>query len=505
MNSNQYRYVLGSLFVTGAATLVLEIVGTRVISPYYGSSLYCWSALITVTLVSLAAGYTLGGRLSQETNLPLFARLISYAAAAVAIIPVVREPVLKLTSPLGVQWGAVASAALLIAPALILLSALGPLSIRLTTQAVSGVGKSAGDVYAVSTMGSVLGAALTGFWLIPHLAISHILYGLSILLLLIAAAGRTLCRTAVPWRELAAAAAVFFLGWRTSAKTGAFLLNMESHYGQIKVLDYAQNRYLLVNGTVQSVARIDGFESDSPYIHGLELTALLNPDAQRALVIGIGAGLLPAALEKHYGIVADTVDIDPAIVQTAKTFFNFSPKGDVFMEDGRVVLEKSRRRYGIVVIDAFSADAPPYHLFTAEAILAARRVLDPGGILAINLVSLVTSPGDEAWLSVYKTLRQSFPEVRATMTGPPHEGLANILFFCSDKPLAIKNVLPSARALISQDLTYLMTHELLPSQKSLADALSLSDDRAPLEFLMAKSAVQWRKSLQENLSEILLY
>src|SRR5271170_7275365 len=147
LTEGQTAYVLAGLFAAGASTLVLEIVGTRVISPYYGSSLYCWSALITVTLIALACGYSLGGRWAdQSPNLTLFARLLCLAGFAVALIPGLRMLVLQKTTPLGIQWGALTSALLLIAPALVLLSALGPLAIKLRTEAMASVGKSAGDI-----------------------------------------------------------------------------------------------------------------------------------------------------------------------------------------------------------------------------------------------------------------------------------------------------------------------------------------------------------------------
>lgn len=507
LTAPQHLYLLATLFITGAVTLILEIAGARLLSPYYGSSLYTWSALITVTLVALAAGYHWGGKSADSgPSLTLFSRLVGLAGAAAAFIPVLRAPVLKLTASLGVQWGALASAALLAAPCLILLSALNPLAIRLTTLGLDSVGRRSGEIYALSTLGSVLGAVLAGFLLIPRLPLSHIFYGISCALLLLSALGQYLSTLKIPLPRLAAAAAVALLGfWPRLPPRSNVLLKKESAYGQIKVVAAPDfKRYLLVNGTSQSVALMPQGESDARYCRLMELAALLRPRAKRALVIGLGAGLLPAALERAYGMSADVVEIDPEIVAAARSLFGYAPRGDVFIEDGRTYVENARRRYGLMMLDAFGSESPPYHLFTRESFQAMRKALEPGGILAVNLVSLVNAPGDEAWLAAFKTLKTVFPHVRAFIGSDLSLGIRNVLIFCSQAPLDLEKA-PQARALIREEIAALPSHELTPDAVELERAPVMDDDYAPMEFLMARTALLWRKGLQDSVSELLLY
>ena len=505
LSETQRRFLLLVLFITGAVALIIEIVGTRVISPYYGQSLYSWSALITVTLIALAGGYSLGGRQADRNpNLTLLSRTLSLAGAAAALIPLLKNPVLKFTSPLGIQIGALASATFLMAPTLVLLGALGPLAVKLTTSEISSVGKSAGDVYALSTMGSVFGAALAGFALIPHLAISHIFYGISCLLLGLGAWGSYLSQLKIPLPTLSAAAAVLAWGfWPRALPDINVLFNKDSPYGQIKVVDFDGKRYLLVNGTTQSMADIGTMETDSQYIQGVQWAALLRPKTRKALVIGVGAGLLPGILEKNYHLSVDTVDIDPEIVQTAKTYFNFSPRGRIFLEDGRTYLERTQNRYGLIILDAFGSETPPYHLFTQEAFQAMKSRLEPDGILAINLVTLVHGPGLKPWESAYKTLIQVFPEVRAFLAGETYEDIGNVLFFCSNAPLEghPSKTGPGART----QLKYMLAHELKVPQPHLAQAIAMTDDHAPMEYLLAQTCLRWRSQLQRKIPEILLY
>ena len=512
LSTVQYRYLAVSLFLTGAVTLVLEIVGTRVISPFYGSSLYCWSALITVTLISLAAGYSLGGRYADRSpSLTQFARLSCYAGAACALVPLLRNPVLKTTAGLGIQLGALTSATVLIAPTLILLSTLGPLAIRLTTLGLESMGRRVGDVYTVSTLGSVTGAVLAGFVLIPHLGISHILYGISVLLLLIGAVGLSLSTKSLPLGPLVAATGLACWGfWPKVVPQTNLLVNTESAYGQIKVIDYDTDpkdvkRYLLVNGTSQSVARADG-ESDSQYMHAAEWAALLRPQAKRALVIGLGAGLLPSALERVYRLTTDAVDIDPEILRMARTYFSYRPVGEAAVEDGRTYLERQPAgRYGIIFIDAFGTESPPYHLFTREAFETVRGRLEPGGILAVNLVSVVKGSGDGAYLAAYKTLSSVFPKVRAFIASDTYDDIGNVLFFCSEGALDEGTTRGKEREVIAKDIAGMLSRELHPTDAQLSGAVLLTDDHAPIEFLLAETAGRWRVNLQKQVSDLLLY
>ncbi len=230
-------YLLGSLFLSGASCLTLELAGARLISPFYGSSIYTWSAMITVTLVALAVGYACGGRLAdRQPYLILFARLLTAAGLTVAAVPWLRAPVLHASLPLGVQGGALASAAALMGPALILLGALGPIAVRLTATGAFDSGRKSGDAWAVSTAGSVLGVVLTGFVLIPHLPISKILYGVALLLLVLGALGSWMSQRVAPLAQLTACAACLALMLMPVKKPLLSMSAQESPYGRIVVL-----------------------------------------------------------------------------------------------------------------------------------------------------------------------------------------------------------------------------------------------------------------------------
>src|SRR5262249_30902056 len=156
--------------LSGAAVLVLEILGTRVLGPYYGVSLFLWSALISVTLAALACGYALGGRLASRTpNAGTLSTILLAAGLWVLAVPWIRTPLVHAAGGAGLQGAVLIAALLLFFVPLMLLGMVSPYAIRLASRSVDEVGRVSGDLFAVSTLASVLAAVATGFWLIPTL------------------------------------------------------------------------------------------------------------------------------------------------------------------------------------------------------------------------------------------------------------------------------------------------------------------------------------------------
>src|SRR5512145_1231763 len=162
--------------ISGASVLAIEILGTRVLGPFYGVSIFLWSALITVTLAALAAGYALGGRWADRG--PRLARLGTLLAAAgvwTLLVPWLRQPLLGALEPLGLRAAVLAAALLLFAPPLLCLGMVSPYAVRLKADRLDAVGRTAGNLYAVSTLASVVAALATGFYLVPWVGVLRLL------------------------------------------------------------------------------------------------------------------------------------------------------------------------------------------------------------------------------------------------------------------------------------------------------------------------------------------
>ncbi|NDE98779.1 MAG: spermidine synthase, partial [Verrucomicrobia bacterium] len=164
------RFLYGTAATTGAAILVVEILGAKMLSPYVGTSHFVWTAQIAVTLISLAAGYWFGGWLvDRSQNLRRLYTCILLAGLYLCFtVPFTSKVAFWcLQFPLAV--GSLLASLFLFFVPLTLLATVGPFVIRVLTSVVAGVGGTVGRLSAISTLGSVLGTVLIGYVLIPFL------------------------------------------------------------------------------------------------------------------------------------------------------------------------------------------------------------------------------------------------------------------------------------------------------------------------------------------------
>ena len=112
MIKNSHLYIVVS--ISGASVLALEILGTRILGPFYGVSLFLWSALITVTLAALSAGYAIGGRWADKgATIFRFCSLLMGAGLWILLIPLIKRPLLFIAEPFGLRFAVLAAAFIL--------------------------------------------------------------------------------------------------------------------------------------------------------------------------------------------------------------------------------------------------------------------------------------------------------------------------------------------------------------------------------------------------------
>lgn len=177
------------VFVAGAVLMALEIVGSRLVAPQFGSSIFVWGSLISVFLAGLSAGYYAGGRLADRwPSHGLLACLFVPPAAWILALPLAAPPLGEavLAADLGPQWGPLVVTTLLFLVPSICLGLISPFAIRLAARSIATVGNTAGVLYAVSTAGSIVGTLGAAFFLIPSFGTRAIVYGLGASLLALA-------------------------------------------------------------------------------------------------------------------------------------------------------------------------------------------------------------------------------------------------------------------------------------------------------------------------------
>ena len=505
-------YLLLASFVTGSAVLVLEMLGTRVIGPYYGASVYVWSSLIGVTLAALALGYWAGGYVADRwPQLTAFAVEVTAAGLFVLMIPSLHKAVLSATTPLGLKAGALVSATVLFGPPLLLLSMTGPVAIRLVTSEFTMLGWNVGRIYGVSTLGSTLGAIVTGFFLVPVFAPRAILVGVALTLVIVGAIAMLIERrvaSAVAVAVVGVGLAVLLAGSPEPPSNLVYMTN--SFYGELKVLDAQERRVLFINGLDNGYVNRRTFESLTPYTTYVAYLAAARPAARRALCIGLGVGSIPRSLHIRYRMDTDVVEIDPQVAGIARRYFGLPDDIPVFVDDGRTFVEHARSRYGFVVLDAFSSDVHPVHLFTREFFASVDGVLEPGGVLAMNIAAFPYGEHSRAWLSVYRTLAERFRFVRVfkgqDVRPEETDRWANLFLVASHDPLPDPADLAAPGKEDADVLATMAARELLPEQAGGADrSVVLTDDYNPMDDLQRELFVAWRRHVIENTQSVLLF
>lgn len=442
---NFYLTVL--VFVSGAAVLAVELLGTRVLGPFYGVSLFLWSALITVTLLALSVGYAIGGRLADRG--PTLARLCLVLVGAggwVLALPWLRDPVLSISEPLGLRVAVLVASLLLFAPPLTLLGMVAPYAIRLRATSLDEVGRTAGNLYALSTVGSVLAALLTGFVLIPYVGVGKLLFGVGALLVLLGLVGLLAARRAAVGvgATLALAPVAFFgLGAADARPDPARgLLSIEhSPYAEIRVVERDGTRYMLIDGGTHTIVDASTFESVFSYVHVVDLLNHVIAEPGRLLLVGLGGGSV-AKLFSRQGWEVQAVEIDPVVTRVARRDFALSEaEARVHHADGRGFLESHEQSYDAIVLDAFGSSSIPFHLVTREAFALVAERLAPDGVLAINVECIGWD--DVLVRSLAATLREEFAHVLALPIAEPPDQLGNLILLASQREFGLATEIPA--------------------------------------------------------------
>jgi len=497
-------YVL--VFVAGMTTLAVEMAAARLLAPWFGDSLPIWASLIGLILVYLSLGYWLGGRLADRSPRPtVLYRLCAWAAFLTGLIPVVSRPVLRLASvgfarlDLGLLTGSLAAVLLLFAAPVTLLGCVSPFAIRLILLDLRRGGATAGRVYALSTLGSIVGTFLPVLVTIPSLGTRCTFYLFAVLLLLTALAGlaRTVGRQALPYLLLLLV--ILLLAWATSGGVikadEELVYETESAYNYIQVLRWGPGVRLKLNEGygVQSVYNPEGELSDGIWDYFL-IVPFFNPapydesQVRSLCLIGLAGGTVSKLYSRAYGpIPIDGVELDPAIIAVGRRYFAMNePNLNAVAEDGRVFLARlpAGQRYDVIAMDAFRPPYVPFHLATREFFELCRAHLSERGVVAINAARV--QDDDRMVRALASTMQAVFPSV--FIVDEPDMG------FPTGNSLVVGTMQPSTLAdwqaniaRLRQPLLVEMARRAAPHVRqapSDSDGVVFTDDRAPMEQIV---------------------
>lgn len=499
--------VLTSL-ACGSLIMVIEVLGSRVIGPFFGVSLFIWTSIITVAMIALAAGYAAGGIISDKYESPaMLYKLIMAAGVLTLLVPALKAPIIKICIPLGLRSGAFISSFLLFAPALFLLGMVSPYIIRLATKEMRSVGKSVGMFYAISTIGSVAGTAVTGFFLVAYLGVNNIFLLVGGLLIALS------CAYFMFYTKKYLVAAALILPVLVSFPTEDITRTLDngtavhlvhtkdSSYANLKIVDYTygdkHTREMLLDGQPQSGMDMKTGLSTFDYTYLLQLLPYgINPHGKNALVVGLGGGSIPRWYEKK-GIKTDIVEIDKDVLDLAEKYFNFAVSGDRYIEDARQFFLTKEKKYDYIVMDAFGGESTPSHLLSLEACQLMKSRMTNEAVLSLNIISSLTKDNFVS-ASIIKTLKQVFNNVDINPLYDPAKQLTgNIVIIAYDGPakVADRNLLATnpvhwlARESVFR---FFAQYRKLPED---AEGIILTDNYNPLDCYDANIKLEIRKSI----------
>jgi spermidine synthase len=480
------------VFTGGAGTLATEIAASRLLAPYFGSSTIVWANIIGLILVYLSLGYWLGGKLADRRPDPrVLGGIVLAAALSIAVLPFVSRPILDaaVRELDAVSVGAVvgsffAAVALFVVP-VTLLGMVSPFAIRLALEDVGEAGTVAGRLYALSTIGSIAGTFTSAILTIPLVGTQRTMLGSAALLVL---AGALVLGNRWQLVTLAVAALLFIPAGTIKAADGR-LYETESAYQYIQVVQRPDgSRVLRLN---EGVVAHSLWYPSTVFTGGewdmfLVVPPLVGRPVAHVLIIGNAGGTIARAYGKLYpGAKIDGVEIDPKVTEVGRRYFGLgdNPNLHVITADGRPYLEGTNKRYDAILVDAYRQPYIPFYLATKEFFELARKHLNPGGVLALNVAAV---PGDDRLShAIGSTVLAAFPQAWRWKPLRFSELVLGL-----DRPLSRAELLrrvgrinPAAGSLVP-----LFRRQ---ARAVHADAETLTDDHAPVEWLTDRMLLEF--------------
>ena len=489
-----------TVFVVGAVLLGLEIVGSRVLAPYFGGSIFVWGSLISTFMAGLAVGYAVGGWLAdRKPHLLVMAVLILIPGLLIAILPVVAAPINRaiVSIDFGPRLNPLLATTVLFFLPSVFMGTISPYAIKLAASSLTTIGNTAGSMYAISTAGSIAGALVTAFYLIQAIGVRHILLSFGITLIALAAflisIGQLARRRAEKPVIIGSVLAALLFGVYAIASARP-LYEADSLYHHIIVTEDGGVRYLRFDRLRQSALDLnDPDRMVFQYTQYLHLAFVFRDNPQRVLFIGLGGGSAPRRFQHDYPALSiDVAELDPEVVNVAKRYFLFveSERLKAQAVDGRIFINKTPQRYDMVFLDAYYADAIPFHLATREFLKELKQKLTPNGILVSNIIGNVSGADSKLFRSMLKTLDTEFAQTYVF----PVEGVSNIIVIATQAKERVgkQEVIRRARHLQEQQKVHFpieqFAHTYVLDRIPKDDVPVLTDDYAPVDGLLHFSA-----------------
>jgi spermidine synthase len=479
-------------FVVGSASLGAEIAAARLLAPWFGASTIVWANTIATVLVALSIGYAIGGRLAdRDPTLEGLSRIVLAAAALLALVPFVAHPFLRISVQAldrveaGAFVGSLIGVLVLVAVPVLLLGAVAPYAVRLSVKSVEEAGRVAGRLYAISTIGSLVGTFLSALVLIPLVGTRRTFLAFALALAIAAV-------PAMRKRFVLAPVGVALLlaipvGTVKATGDARVIWERETEYQYARVTERPNGERRLELNEGQAV--------HSDYIPGTWLTGdywdemLVLPFAgagrpRSVAILGNAAGTTARAYGHYFPATrVDGVEIDPALTEVGRKLFDMhGPNLHIHTADARPFLRQAKRRWDVIIIDAYRQPYIPFYLTTREFFGEVRDHLNPGGVALLN----VGHPSGSDHLE--KVLSATMGTAFSTVVRDPVKVTNTVLVGSNGDVSAAR--LRAAAASLPPDVAMVASAAADRLGPALRGGDIYTDDRAPVEWLIDASIVK---------------
>jgi spermidine synthase len=492
---HQLRLLI-SVFVSGAVVMGLELLGSRLLAPVFGNSIFVWGSLIGVVLAALSAGYYSGGKLAdRKPDFQVLSIVIFAAGLLVIALPALAPPIFDfiVKLDLGDRYSPLLATTALLGPPSLLLGTVSPYAIRLAAKTFEKLGKASGNLYALSTLGSIVGTFVTVFVLIPEFGVNKIIFALGVTLLVVAFLGLgfrmkvfvLLVLLVLPF------AAPYMVSRRLTIASytlalGDTIYETDTPYHHLLVADsydpahQSYVRYLILDDNLHSAMDLNHPERTVfDYTDYFQMGFLLNPNITRVLFIGGGGFTGPKAFLKDYPKVSvDVAEIDPEVIRVAEQYFAVNasnPRLHIYSEDGRVFLQQTAQKYDLVVLDAYSKSYVPFHMMTAEFFKEVARHLTGDGSVISNLIAGISGAPAQLLTAEVRTMGTVFPNVYVfPVRGPDYQDPQNVII------LATLLSTPLTKVDFTNLATRTTTSQIAALKDDMANYFTIETSNAPI-------------------------
>lgn len=422
------KYLLEiTTFIAGATGMIIELVASRILSPYLGNSNLIWTCIIGMMLAFMSLGYFIGGKLSDKhPKRNLLSLFLLNSATFISLIPMIEiyaiEPISKINFSLPLL-AIICSTITFGIPSMFLATA-SPFAVKLKDKDLEEIGGVSGKMSALSTIGSIVGTFLAGFVLIPKLGVKNIILLVVIVLVILSYLiyeDKDIKYTLKTIATLVILVSLVLVGKKMFLqKHEDMILDTDSEYSRIWIKKFTNN-----SGKEYNTLEVDtGYESiasgeknlTAEYLKYYDLFNYYQENTENVLMIGGAAYTYPSYfLEQYKDKKIDVVEIDSKMTELAEKYFDLNTQNknlNIYHEDGRRYINTTQNKYDCILIDAFKGLNVPFQLTTEEALIQAKRNLNENGIVITNIISALDGKNANFIKYEYATYKKVFKDVK---------------------------------------------------------------------------------------------